>query len=218
MKKVTSLVMLAFALTGLSSCGNNSNSGAGQTDDSTTDGAASAAGVIGQMNNNRTAERLNLFFHLNELEQTDTSIVYEAVSLFESDTVGFNVEIAKQIDAGIRSDGAPDDDLGFTEGTIRIRSMGEPSDNFIKSLGTLFNLETTGKMRSETLTPLVFSSNKETVDVTENGTYSFKYFFENSAGPEAELFGVIDTYKRSFEWSEKDSTHRKAIIAAFQDN
>lgn len=215
MKNRTPLALLTATVLGLSSCGNNSNSTSSNAD-STNVGAAENAGVVGQMTNNQTAEKLHFFFHLNPVGETDSTIHYEAVSLFETDTVGFNVEVAKQIKAGIDSDGAPDEEHGFTEGKIRITSMGTPSDNFVKSLGSLFGLETTGKMTDQTITPLIFSSNKTDVDLAETGTYSFKYFFENNVGAEAELFGVIDTYKRALEWSEKDSVYREAIISAFQ--
>ena len=216
MKKTSTLILLSFALLSWSSCGNNSNSDSDQNEDSTQTASGSSAGVIGQMNNNADAEKLNFYFHLNELDQTDSTIRFQAVSLFQSDTVGFEVEVAKQIPAGIGSDGAPDETNGFTEGHIRFLSSGEHSDNFVKSLGTLFKVQTSGKMTQDTIIPLVFSSNKEEVNLAENGTYSFKYFFENNVGAEAELFGVIDTYRRALEWTEKDSTYREAIISAFQ--
>jgi hypothetical protein len=62
----------------------------------------------------------------------------------------------------------------------------------------------------------VFSSNKGEVDLTKNATYSFKLFFDNEQGEPAEVFVIVDTYRKSLEITEKDSTFRKQLLSAFE--
>lgn len=213
MKKIATYSLLMTSLLWMSSCG-NSNKSEGGSNDSTAAGSSEMA--LKPLTNETTSNQFHLYFDLRQSAQTDSSILYEAISEFNNEPVGFNVEIKKDIDAGIAENGQPDDDLGFSEGSVRITANGPNSDNFVKAMGTLFKMPVDGKMTTNTLTPMVFSSNKEKVDLGKPGTYSFKYFFENGTGKEAEMFGILDTYKQSFELGEKDSTYRAAIISAFE--
>ncbi|WP_312696131.1 hypothetical protein [Sphingobacterium mizutaii] len=212
MKKITTLALLVSTAVWMGSCG-NSNKTEFESGDST---ATTASTALKPMTNTADGSLLHLYFDLTNPSPTDSSIVYDAKAEYNNEPVGFKVEVLKTIDAGINAQGQPDEELGFRKGSVRITSNGAPSDNFVKSLGTLFNLPTDGKMTTNTLVPLVFSSNKEKVDLSKPGTYSFKYFFDNSSGKEAEIFGYVDTYKQSFELGEKDSTNRAALISAFE--
>ncbi|WP_140938426.1 hypothetical protein [Sphingobacterium lumbrici] len=165
---------------------------------------------------NADAAKQQFFLRLVDEQQTDSSVVYNAKSVFEDDTVGLQVEILKDIEAGVTSDGKIDGSKGFVRGAIKLSSIGAHSDNLVKALGAIFKLPSTGKMTSQTIDPLVFSSNKVTVNLAKQSTYSFKLFLDNSIGTEAELFAVVDTYRKSFEMSEKDSTFRAHIISAFE--
>lgn len=210
MKKLGSYTALIAVIVGLNSCGNSSKT----NEDSNNE---QSSGVkLNQLTNNPKAEKLRLYFQIKELNQTDSSVIYLANSLYEADTVGLQIEVLKNIEPGIQSDGKPNDVSGFRKGPIKFTSVGEKSNNFVKSLGELFNLPSSGKMSSNTLLPLVFSSNQGSVDLSESKTYSFKYFFDNKTGIPAEMFGILDTYKKSFELSEKDSTFRAAIISSFE--
>ena len=211
MKKITTLALLVSTAVWMGSCG-NSNKTEGGSSDST---GSTASTALKPMTNTADGSLLHLYFDLTNPSPTDSSIVYDAKAEYNNEPVGFKVEVLKTIDAGINAQGQPDEELGFRKGSVRITSNGAPS-NFVKSLGTLFNLPTDGKMTTNTLVPLVFSSNKEKVDLSKPGTYSFKYFFDNSSGKEAEIFGYVDTYKQSFELGEKDSTNRAALISAFE--
>lgn len=214
MKKITSYALLLSSILWMGSCSNANKSGSGTgTGDSTAQGASAS---LKPLTNETSSNQFHLYFDITKSSETDSSIVYEAKSEFKTEPVGFNVEVLKNIPPGIDESGQADEDLGFKKGAIRISSNGAPSDNFVKSLGTLFNLPTDGKMASGKLEPLVFSSNKQKVDLTQPGTYSFKYFFSNATGKDAELFGTLDIYKHSFELGEKDSTFRAAIISAFE--
>src|SRR5690606_6783377 len=95
-------------------------------------------------------------------------------------------------------------------------SIGAESDRFVQAVADLYKQPVEGGMTSSTLLPLVFSSNKKNVDLNSNQTYTFKLFFENELGDEAEAFAVLDLYKRLFELRAKDATHYKRVLAAFQ--
>jgi hypothetical protein len=41
-------------------------------------------------------------------------------------------------------------------------------------------------------------------------------FFDNEQGEPAEVFVIVDTYRKSLEITEKDSTFRKQLLSAFE--
>lgn len=212
MKKITTFAVLLSTAVWMGSCGNANNKG-DKTGDSTSSNLAKG---LKPLTNEKESNQFHLYFDLTNPSATDSSMVYDAKAEFNNEPVGFKVEVLKNIEPGINEKGQADEELGFRKGAVRISSNGAPSDNFVKTLGTLFKLPTDGKMTTNTLDPLVFSSNNKKVDLSNPGTYSFKYFFDNGTGKEAEMFGKIDTYKQSFELGEKDSTFRAAIISAFE--
>lgn len=197
-----------FALTSCNNAPKDGNASEG--------GETNVALTIEQLSNNADAAKQQLFLRFTEETSTDSSMVYTTKSLFDKDTVGLKIEVLKDIKPGLRSDGNVDEKKGFVRGSIKLSSIGGESDAFLKALGTMFKLPTSGKMTDSVILPTVFSSNKEVVDLSKSGTYSFKLFLDNSVGEPAELFAVVDTYRKSFELSEKDSTFRNRIIAAFE--
>ncbi|MFD2599721.1 hypothetical protein ACFSQ3_12240 [Sphingobacterium corticis] len=170
--------------------------------------------------NDPKATKFKFFLNILSEENTDSTVVYIAKSLFDNDTVGLKIEVLKKIPAGVTSTGEPDQENGFVPGAIRFSSIGPASDNFVQALQTLFDLKDTGKMTNEVVAPLVFSSNNEAIDLStkKQSTFSFKLFLENETGAEAEVFAVLDTYRKSFEITEKDSSFRAQLIAAFAAN
>ena len=207
MKIIKTVFCLGVGFLMIWSCNNSSTNTGGQT---------SKEPSIEKLTNYPEANKHQLFFRLVDEVSTDSSVVYTARSIFDKDTVGLKVEVMKNIQPGINSAGQPDADKGFVQGSIKLSSLGEESDNFVKALGTMFKLSTDGKMTSSTLSPTVFSSNKEVVDLAKNGTYNFKLFFENKQGEPAEVFATVDTYRKSFEVAEKDSTFRVQLLSAFE--
>lgn len=165
--------------------------------------------------NDPNADKFHFFLNIVDHQATDSSVVYTVKSLFETDTVGLQVEVLNNIPAGVTPQGQPDEENGFIQGAIKLSSIGTESDNLVKALEQIYGLEGTGKMTDATILPLVFSSNNEAVDLTKNTTYSFKLFIENTVGAEAEIFAVLDTYRKSFEISEKDDTFRAQLLSAF---
>lgn len=165
--------------------------------------------------NDPNTETFRFFLNIMSEEATDTSVIYTARSLYESDTVGLNIEVLKNIPAGVTAEGQPDEDNGFIEGAITFSSIGAESDNFVKALQEVYGIDANGTMTGETIRPLVFSSNNEAVDLNKKTAYSFKLFIGNPVGAEAEVFVVLDTYRKSFEITEKDDTYRAQLISAF---
>lgn len=213
MRSINSLLGLGMAFTlGLAACNN-----APKDSDATSESIGTQeARSIEQLTNNPNAVKQHLFLRFTEETSTDSSMVYTTKSLFDKDTVGLKIEVLKDIKPGLRNDGKVDEKKGFVKGSIKISSLGVQSDVFLKALGTMFKLPTTGKMTDNVILPTVFSSNSGTVDLNQSATYSFKLFLDNGVGEPAELFAVVDTYRKSFELSEKDSTFRSSIIAAFE--
>lgn len=170
--------------------------------------------------NDENSAKFKFFLNIVDEEKTDSTIIYTAKSLFKEDTVGLKIEVLKKIAAGVTASGEPDQENGFVPGAIRFSSLGADSDHFVQALQELFDLKDTGKMTASKVAPLVFSSNNEAIDLEKNkqATYSFKLFLENDLGAEAEVFAVLDTYRKSFEISEKDNSFRAQIIAAFAAN
>ncbi|TJZ63106.1 hypothetical protein FAZ15_02075 [Sphingobacterium olei] len=205
MKGIYSIVGLGMVALVLTSCNSSS-----------ADKQKTSERTLEVFTNDVNATKQQFFLRLVDEQQTDSSVIYNAKSVFEDDTVGLQVEILKNIEAGVTSDGKIDESKGFVKGSIKLSSIGVYSDNLVKALGTIFQLPSSGKMTNQTIDPLVFSSNKVPVDLAKQSTYSFKFFLDNSVGTEAELFAVVDTYRKSFEMSEKDSTFRAHLISAFE--
>lgn len=212
MRSINSFLGLgtAFVLA-LSACNNAPKDG-----NSSSSNAAKGNPTIEQLSNQVDAAKQHLFLRFTDEVSTDSSMVYTTKSLFDKDTVGLKIEVLKNIKPGLKSDGTVDEKAGFARGSIKISSVGAQSDAFVTALGTMFKLPTSGKMTSQVILPTVFSSNKGAVDLSESATYSFKLFLDNGSGQPAEVFAVVDTYRKSFELSEKDSTFRSQIIAAFE--
>ena len=200
---------LASLATLIASCGGNS------TNSGNTKSNASSQPSIEQLTNYKTADKQQLFLRFVSETETDSSKIFVAKSLFDKDTVGLQVEVLKNIKPGINAEGKPIEE-GFVKGQIKLSSIGEQSDALVKAFGTLFNKQTSGVMTKETLLPTVFSSNKVDVDLSKQATYSFKLFFENVEGAPAEIFATVDTYRKSFELSEINDTHRGQLISAFE--
>ncbi|MHC8949771.1 hypothetical protein [Sphingobacterium hungaricum] len=208
MKSLQIILSIASAGILLASCNNPAK------DKATTE----SGHTIEQLSSDTSAAKQTLFLRFVSEQQTDSSIIYTAKSLFKTDTVGLNIEVLKKIAPGISADGSADTTQGFSSGAIRFSSIGAQSDALVASLGELFKLPTTGKMTTATISPLVFSSNNTEVDLSEKKTFSFKLFFPNTKGAEAETFAVVDTYRQAFELSEKDSTFRVQLLSAFEGN
>lgn len=203
MKSIFSISLLALILA--TSCDNSTKS----TDKKSKEPS------IQQLSNDKMAAKQQLFLHLADVSDNDSSKIYLAKSLFNEDTVAVQVEVRKNIQPGINKDGKPVKD-GFVKGSVKLSSVGLESDNLVKAMASLFNIPATGGMTQDVILPTVFSSNTGVVDLSKPATYSFKMFLDNKQGEPAEVFAVVDTYKKTFVISEKDSIYRKGILSAFE--
>lgn len=179
------------------------------------EGINASAQELGQFVGTGT-DNPSIYFYLQDTHETDSSVIYIAKSLHQQDTVGLQIEVSKDIPAGITAEGTADDKNGFKEGIIKFTSLGKESDAFVKALGELYKIPAKGGMASSPITPLVFSSNKKAVDLSNNSTYSFKLFFANNAGAEGEVFGILDLYRRLFELKARDAAQYERILSAFE--
>ena len=154
---------------------------------------------------------------LLERKDSETTISYTARGLFNEDTVGFTLEVDKNIPAGIGSDGLPDEKVGFQTGSIQFIRSGTESDRFVAALGELWNVHGSLRMKAEPVQPLVFSSNRSAVNLDKSFTYSFKLFFGEDMPEPGEVFFTIDTYKKMIEFQEKDAEYRSQIVHSFSE-
>jgi len=157
-----------------------------------------------------------IYLRIISIEQKDSSVVCFMKALNNGDTIGFILEVAKGIQPGLNSDGSVNTDRGFTDGTMRFKSMGHISDNFVRALTDLYHIPGKNGMKKERIMPMVFSSNTKVVNFENNESYRFKLFFRNNLGEEAEVFAVIDLYKRLFELQSKDRTFFARVVNAFE--
>lgn len=204
--QAAAVMMLASTLTG---CGNNQKS-----NESTTEDALTAN--LGQYIATSTTDNPAIFLSLVKSTETDSSMVYVGKSLNDKDTLALQIEIIKDIPAGVFGDGEVNEEKAFHEGAIKFSSVGEESDNFVKAVAALYEQPADNGMTDAILEPLVFSSNKTVVDLTGNGTYAFKLFFANSFGEEAEVFSELNLYNRSFKMWAKDAEQYPRILSAFR--
>lgn len=204
MKALKSILATTLIASGmLASCGNS------------TDSEKSKELTLATFTNNKDAEKQQLFLRIVEQSNTDSSYVYIAKSVFEQDTVGLQIEVLNGIKPGINDQGQPIEE-GFVNGAIKLSSIGIESDALVKSLASMFKMESSGTMTSNQILPTVFSSNAVEVDLSKTSTYSFKLFFDNAVSEPAEMFATLDLYKRSFELSEKDASYRAQFLSALQ--
>ena len=143
-------------------------------------------------------------------------MVYIAKSVVDNDTVGLKIEVINGLNAGIFLDGTVNNDRGFHKGGMKISSIGKESDHFVAALAKLYGLTSSAQFSGQTLLPLTFSSNKKNLDLGSNETYSFKLFFPNKLGEEAEAFVVLDLYRNLFDITARDSSQYARLISALQ--
>lgn len=159
------------------------------------------------------AENFHFQFEISDKGETDSTLIYRAISLYEEDTVGLEIEVMKHLGAGVSVEGHAAE-TGFNIGTIRFRSLGAESDELVEAITDLYDMQEVTKMTSETIEPMVFNSINQDVELPKPGTYSFKLFFEPDNEEPAEFFAVLDTHKSTFELSEKDPAFRRVFVYA----
>lgn len=205
--QIMKIILAAGTLLSCVACG-------GQTGD--TKGVKDTLNLV-ELTNTANSGGRHFFLRIVNERLTDSSVVYTVKSLYEKDTVGLNFEFSNNIPAGVKTDGTVDEQQGFSEGSLKISSIGLESDKFVKALSTLLNTGSPTKMTDKVIMPTVYSSNKVAVDLSKIATYSFKIFIPNVTQVPAELFFKLDLYKKSIEFSEKSPEFRAGLVAAFTE-
>ncbi len=108
-----------------------------------------------------------IVLQLTERTEGDTTISFVAKGLYKQDTVGFILDVSKNIPAGINEDGSINEKDGFKKGSFTFKSTGTESDHFITALAGLWKVDSLSKMRTTPIQPLTFSSNKKPIDFTK---------------------------------------------------
>ncbi|WP_353125021.1 hypothetical protein [Parapedobacter pyrenivorans] len=176
-------------------------------------GSGEAAPLFALTNNPENPKYIAL--RLLDRRDGDTAITYSARAIYEQDTVGFTIQLDKDIPAGISSDGSVNEEAGFKTGTITFLRSGPESDRFVAALATLWKVEGVTRMKAQPVQPLAFSSNRAPVDHNKPFTNSFKLFFEENAPVPGEVFFTYDTYKKTIEFQEKGTQYRAQIVRTF---
>lgn len=199
MKQISILLVVLAA--SVAACSNASKTGSGETD---------AIPLFEIVNNPENPKHIAL--RLVDRTDGDTAISYVAKGLYGGDTVGFHIELDKEIVAGINADGSVNEENGFTTGTITFMRSGAESDRFAAALAELWNVDDVTRMKATPIEPLVFSSNRVNVDYDKSSTYSFKLFFAPDAPAPGEVFFTFDTFKKTIDFQEKDMQYRSQIV------
>ena len=92
-------------------------------------------------------------------ENMKDSHIYIAKGLFHSKKVGLKFEVKSNMQKGVNNDGSLDAKNGFIRDGIKISSIGEESNEFIKALSQIYGLPTEEKFTSDILAPTSFSLN-----------------------------------------------------------
>lgn len=152
---------------------------------------------------------------VNDIITTDNYHIYIGKGLYKGTIVGLKFEVKNDMPAGLLKSGEINKG-GFISNGIKIISIGEESDKFIKVLSELYNFPTVKPFSKSVIPSTTFSLNQKVVDLDEIDYYKFKLFFgENSENLYSEMFFNIDLTKRIIELNEKDQGYRENIIKVF---
>ena len=154
----------------------------------------------------------DIFLTITADTKTDTSHIYIAKGLYKDKTVGLQIEVNSKIGAGI-VDGKPDSKSGLVANAVRLKSLGQSSDELVKALAELYKQPSDKGFTKQTISATAFSLNDKTADLEKRDYYKLKLFFEeNDENLYSEIFLNINTDKREIEIHEKDEGYREQII------
>lgn len=154
----------------------------------------------------------DIFLTITSNIKTDTSHIYVAQGLYKGKIVGLQIEVHSNIPAGI-VDGKPDFKSGFVANAVRLKSLGQESDELVKVLAILYKQPSDKRFTKQTISATAFSLNDKIADLDKRDYYKLKLFFEeNDENLYSEIFLNINTDKREIEINEKDESYRNPII------
>jgi hypothetical protein len=154
----------------------------------------------------------DIFLKITDETKTDTSHIYISKGLYKNYTVGIQIEISSKIGAGIVN-GELDGKTGFLGNAVRIKSIGQESDELVKALAELYQIPTEKGFTKHIISATVFSLNDKAVNLNKFDYYKLKLFFaEDDENLYSEVYLNINTDKREIEIHEKDEGYRQPII------
>jgi hypothetical protein len=154
----------------------------------------------------------DIFLTITADTKTDISHIYIAKGLYKGKTVGLQIEVRSNIAAGI-VDGKPDGKSGIVANAVRLKTLGQESDDLVKALAELYKQPADKGFTKQTISVTAFSLNDKPADLDKKDYYKLKLFFgENDENLYSEIFLNINTDKREIEIHEKDEGYRKPII------
>jgi hypothetical protein len=157
---------------------------------------------------------IDIFLKITEDTKTDSSHIYIVKGLYKNKIVGLKIEVSSNIGAGIVNDEL-DGENGFVSNAVRLNSIGQESDEFVKALAELYGQSTSKNFSSQTISATAFSLNEKKVNLDKNDYYKLKLFFEED---NEDLYSEVylnintNTNKKEIEIHEKDEEYRKPII------
>ncbi len=155
---------------------------------------------------------VDVFLKMLSEVKTEHSYIYEVQGLYKGKKVGFQLELNAHIAAGI-IDGRPNPHGAFVSDAVKLTSLGQMSNDFIKALAELYGVPCENDFTTSTLSSTVYSLNSKAVDLEKPDIYRLKVFLKDPKDElYSELFLNINTDKREIELHEKDKSYRETII------
>jgi hypothetical protein len=157
----------------------------------------------------------DIFLKITEQTEAQDSIVFTAKGLYKEQIVGLDVEVKKNMVAGLLPSGEINQNAFYRDG-IKFFSIGEESDTLLMALSILYQFPTENAFSRTIEGAMTFSLNETPVDLRRREHYRFKIFFQDDSGDlYCEIFCNIDLTGNVIELHEKDEEYRKNIIKTF---
>lgn len=145
------------------------------------------------------------------ISETDTTIIYKALSTSESGNLGLVLDIPKK-----------DGEKGFGR-SILLKSTGLESDNFIRFMAKEYNqkLDSSSHFNKNISVAYVnlntFAGTSGANNQYDTAVNEYKLFFEGRGKDDyAELYLNINNREKQIEFKEKDQEYRPQLIKFFQ--
>jgi hypothetical protein len=144
--------------------------------------------------------------------KTDTTHIYIAKGLYKNKTIGIQFEVKSTIGAGLVG-GQINKECGFVEKGVRVKSIGQESDEFVKAISEIYKFPTTKTFSKQIISTTVFALNDKPADLTKKNNYKFKLFFaEDDENLYSEIYLNLNLKEGEIELSEKDEAYRQPLI------
>lgn len=155
---------------------------------------------------------MDIFLKIVSDTKTEHSHVYIVKGLHKGKIVGFQLELSSQIGAGFLN-GRPNTKGAFVSDAVKLTSIGQMSDDFVKALSELYLIQCENGFTKSVISSTVYSLNSKSVNLEEKDVYKLKLFLKDKDDElYAELFLNINTLDSEVELHEKDKEYRENIL------